>query len=912
MHKSPDYVSELLGIQSSRLFVKNATDRLEFPAHIRSKCMEILSLSQKVAQVTSSAEHDERSSPKLQQAKESFSAITVELNNWKDNIHDPLDLYQLLVKSHAELEGIRDDLMLDANLSMRAALSKAESTTQEEVYQRASQRTEAQSAGYDLYDFLWLRTVCRTLVDLLFSPLSGSYDQTRSLSHHHTEQDLLDQDETLNNMVWNIIRSIYQRSDISKYTTFFGTIGTAKSIVTSLPVSRAQITRLLARSPPWIHLQSAPRVEALLSALAACLPAGATPNPSTKDIIPYLQANPLSLLIAFDDSEMPESPTDVEALMDVLDKLCRSTDLCIVLTTGNVQLPDGVGWLRFVCRPLPTRIAAATFKAIGGYSDDVDDEEIKNLVLALGCVPFSVSIAGRLRSKPADLLKQLKTSNNSEVGRFDDIIQISLTSQPFASSPDIITLLSILSWLPQGAPYDHLTEIAPLIKDPAKKLKTLLKSGHIGWDLDGFIVVYAQTRSYLSRYHALDPSHINALKDYYFSLCEDGICELGTEKFASTSKALALEGENARTVLLYALQNDPTTAVLRAVAGYANFLYHHIPHIDVTAKALDVIEKHPSLDVEGNLLPLCLLNHAKLLLRIDKYLEAEAVLQKAEMTWKESGNWSKLGRVCVLYGQINRLLGRQALAVESCTKAREYFERVDDRIGVAESLQGLATISFRFGDISEAKRLLNDAKQHCGEHGPSSTSISYYMAWVSRHDQPAYSASLLLAARESYVKYGARVWAALCMYQLGIAQYSSGSHNEAQKCLLLAYQEFNELDNYGQMGYTLDHLVELEVQKGNMRQALEYNKEARAIFEQIGNHAEIVDCYVSQGRVLAQMGRADDAREAYDKARAIAVEECSDTKLLQVVEKELQSLDSNSLSGWQRLFSWWSPRTTTP
>jgi hypothetical protein len=69
--------------------------------------------------------------------------------------------------------------------------------------------------------------------------------------------------------------------------------------------------------------------------------------------------------------------------------------------------------------------------------------------------------------------------------------------------------------------------------------------------------------------------------------------------------ALVWEEGNTPTVLLDALQNEPSTATLKAVIGYANFLYHDTPNIDVTGKALEVIESNPSLDIDGTLLPHC-------------------------------------------------------------------------------------------------------------------------------------------------------------------------------------------------------------------------------------------------------------------------------------------------------------------
>jgi tetratricopeptide (TPR) repeat protein len=138
---------------------------------------------------------------------------------------------------------------------------------------------------------------------------------------------------------------------------------------------------------------------------------------------------------------------------------------------------------------------------------------------------------------------------------------------------------------------------------------------------------------------------------------------------------------------------------------------------------------------------------------------------------------------------------------------------------------------------------------------------------------------------------------------MGIAQYSSGRNDETEKSLLLAYREFDELCNLGQIGYTLDHLVELGAQRRNYDQALQYNGEARAIFEQIENPVEVADCYISRGRVLAQIRQAGKALEAYSSAKTIVMQKCNrDSKLMRMIDEETRALIGKL--GWRKLLFW--------
>ncbi len=482
-------------------------------------------------------------------------------------------------------------------------------------------------------------------------------------------------------------------------------------------------------------------------------------------------------------------------------------------------------------------------------------------------------------------------------------MRISLTSHRFVGSPDALTLLSILARLPKGVQYDNLQRIAPLIQNVFDVLRTILESGHANREADGFILVQAPTRSYLLRYHSLDTRHIHALREYYFQLCEEASHELGTETFKKASKVLALEEENTRVVLLDALKNEPSTASLKAVIGYTSFLFQDVPNIDTTAKAVEVIESNPSLDSDGTLLPHCWFSHGRLLFRLDRYIEAEEALRKAENVWKQTNEFALLGQCHYFYGQIHRIQGRKAQSFDSYTKAREYFEMVDNHSGISGSLQGMAVLSLKAGDIQEALRLLDHAKEVCGGHEPSTINVSFSIAWVLRFEDPSHSASLLLTAREAYVEYGARNRAASCTYQLGITQYSSGRNDEAEKSLLLAYRQFDDLVSHANMGYVLDHLVEVEVRRRNYDQALQYNGEALALFEGIGNHIEVAVCYICRGRVLTHMRQTRNALAAYGSAKAILTQQCnSDSKFMRMIDVETRSLIG--IFGWRMLIPW--------
>ncbi|KAK2463787.1 hypothetical protein APHAL10511_004185 [Amanita phalloides] len=228
----------------------------------------------------------------------------------------------------------------------------------------------------------------------------------------------------------------------SKHMALYGAIGIGKSTIAHMLVNRIEVARMFGRSRHWIRCQSTANVDALLYALATSLSLKTKTNSPLTEILEHLEVNPSSLLIILDDFEMPESEDEIEKLKDALGKLgqCRFSKAYILLTTRDLPLPEGVAWIHFFVEPLSVDAALSMFRAISGHAEDSDDE-IKELVTSIGCLPFSISIVARQRQigfRPSEVLTQLESGQDKRLGRIDDVVRISLASQRFTSSPGLL------------------------------------------------------------------------------------------------------------------------------------------------------------------------------------------------------------------------------------------------------------------------------------------------------------------------------------------------------------------------------------------------------------------------------------------------------------------------------------------
>jgi tetratricopeptide (TPR) repeat protein len=706
-------------------------------------------------------------------------------------------------------------------------------------------------------------------------------------------------DEMVEKVIGNVMGGLEKGSP--QHTALIGAVGTGKSTVARVVANHVTIARAFGRARHWVSCQTLPTVKGLLNGLANSLPLEKRTTKPLEDVISYLYDNPSSLLIVFDDFSLPENAIELKLLEDALERLNQTTHVHMLLTSRDLPLPGNVGWLHLLVQPLSPDAAVDTFKAISPYHDN----KIDDLVQALDCNPFAIVVMarlGELEIYPAELLQRLRSTGQWDHSPVDNAIQMSLSSDRFASNPEALTLLAILAKLPKGAHHEKLAEIAPEIKDHREAEATILASSLATRETDEYVQIQAPTRDYLARNHVLEPHHLHALRAYYFRICELCRQELGTKGFECAAKVLSVEGANARAILLEALERDPSTDVIRAAIGYAAFLYHDVPSTDVIVKTIEVIEHSPSLDPESILLPFCYFYYGKLSFRFDRHQEARLALEKAEDMWALTNNHSDLGNVYNFFGQIYRLLGDEVKASDSYAKARGHCEKVQDHAGICESLRGLAILYFHTGDgdVEKSVQLLNTARQHAEGHEPSMLSTSFSLGWVLRGTNPPLAVDLLTDARQTYIRYGARYQTALCTYQMGIASYESGRYDEGKESLLLAYQEFDVLDNYGQMGFTLHHLVALEEKREDFAEALRLNTEVRSVFGKIQYHAEVARSLVSRGRLLTKMGNYVDAREAYEEARVILAQHNCGPTLMKIINEEvpdLVRLQQASLSG---------------
>jgi tetratricopeptide (TPR) repeat protein len=124
-------------------------------------------------------------------------------------------------------------------------------------------------------------------------------------------------------------------------------------------------------------------------------------------------------------------------------------------------------------------------------------------------------------------------------------------------------------------------------------------------------------------------------------------------------------------------------------------------------------------------------------------------------------------------------------------------------------------------------------------------------------------------ARHYFLRHGFRSYVALSLYQKSIAQYISKDYSRAEAGLNEAYVEFEQMKNYGQMGYCVFHKGEMNSTRRSIHKALELFKLSQMMFAQMGNHVMITISLIGQAQMFAIQCKAGAAARAYKEALEI-------------------------------------------
>ncbi|KAJ7359192.1 hypothetical protein DFH08DRAFT_1037546 [Mycena albidolilacea] len=505
-----------------------------------------------------------------------------------------------------------------------------------------------------------------------------------------------------------------------------GAAGIGKTSVASMVLFDPRAVEYFGNYRYFISCDAAGGKDALLTAIAGSL--GFQGDKLQKKIFEALGGSEYRSLIVLDNFETPwdtsaSSKKDVETF---LASLCALDTLSVVITMRGSERPAGVQWSHpFLPQLGPLDVASAR-KAFLALSDCLEDDPwIDPLLTAIDCVPLAIVLMANLADgfeTPEILITRWREEHSSLLHRtpdrrssLDTSIGISLNSRRMKAVPEALTLLSLISLLPDGVDNSELAAIFPSIDKSRRALSILWRTSLAYNDGHNRTRVLAPIRAHMILYHQSDSAHRVSVLTYYMGLA--GLSsDLGGPHGQVIVKRLTPEIGNLHSVVSLALDlteeatvrplsrgaitaainlskfirythlGNPETVRLAGVAAgklgdpvlRADVLYH------LAWISLTVTTNGPDWDPER----LC--REALAL-----YEENENVLGRAECTW--------------LLGQIYKATQRGKECKGLYEQALELAVRSQNTYCQAKCLSNLSEITFYGGDAKTAEELSQQA-----------------------------------------------------------------------------------------------------------------------------------------------------------------------------------------------------------
>lgn len=322
-----------------------------------------------------------------------------------------------------------------------------------------------------------------------------------------------------------------------------------------------------------------------------------------KDLIHALCGHPTLLLLDNFESAW-ESPASRREAEDVLVFLASLQGLSILVTLRGSERPQGPSWTDPFLPPLQPLDRASAAQLFAAHSNmTLDDKDVPTILAILDNVPLAVTLMSNIAQyeHPSELLRRwesMKTAmlirghGDHRLSSVDVSIALSLASPRIIAVPEAVTVLGLLSILPQGTFDSDFDLWASHVSSHRRSLSALLQTALVYRSSDSRICVLAPIREYMLTWHPPTVSAITPLYEHYFALASlirhGGIRRSSAEAVA----AISPEVGNIYFVIHYSLGHSTT---FRPALEAAICMFHlkrstGVGHTDLLPQALAILD----------------------------------------------------------------------------------------------------------------------------------------------------------------------------------------------------------------------------------------------------------------------------------------------------------------------------------
>ncbi|KAJ6591301.1 hypothetical protein DFH09DRAFT_1420450 [Mycena vulgaris] len=526
--------------------------------------------------------------------------------------------------------------------------------------------------------------------------------------------------------------------EVASRIAILGTGGVGKSSLSLAALYHPDVAAKFRSERHFISCESAQSAEDIAAALSNhfILEEG---GDITKAVLQYLSGREGPCVIVLDNLETPwEYPGGRSAVEDFLSHLSAINAVHLVITMRGEERPGKVRWTRPFLRPLsPLSDLAArqVFRDItdAAESDGQLDELLRftdNLPLAITLMASLVAFEGAapvlerwnserisMLSEGADKRSNLSTS-----------IMMSLSSPRLTAIPDALTLLSLLSVLPDGITDSTLTEMNLPLADVALCRVTLCRTSLAYVDHDRRLKALVPIREHMRASHPSSPALISRLQEFFFNLvslfCQKWARALGSGLVQRLSSDLG----NIHSLIAIALEEDePPTETISCILDLAQFTQiTYIGSWDLLHSISGIVEKMADSNLRGR--------YFLALSRIDAPgpdTPMELYLNKAIHCFQITENLSAQAMACHDLTMYHIREGDSHKALETSERALSLARRSGDHSVLSQVLRRMSSVLHNTGDLRRAWALTLEAQAHAQAAGDLETEFFCILNRVS-------------------------------------------------------------------------------------------------------------------------------------------------------------------------------------
>jgi predicted ATPase len=249
--------------------------------------------------------------------------------------------------------------------------------------------------------------------------------------------------------------------------------------------------------------------------------------------------------------------------------------------------------------------------------------------------------------------------------------------------------------------------------------------------------------------------------------------------------------------------------------------------------------------------------------------EAERMAAAAHPMEQRIGDPRRLGWYCFLQAS-QRVFSTQAeAALGWLERARGWFRLVDDDHGLSAVDYQWGVVAGFLGELDEARRLLEQARDGCRRTGNDMTlmaTLARLGEVANRDGRPADAFAAWRELRDLAVAAGVPALVTLAAAGMAMVQVDRGNAEDAtrlaEEAMAASQAGFSPLIG----GYALEVWGSAEAAYGDLALGAQRVEEAAGLFSRIGYHGAAAECWWRLSRITAKRGKPGDALRCAERS----------------------------------------------